>query len=86
MPQEILLLHEREGLIVIDPDESLEASLDLTSETPAEDIAGLFVNDRLNFFAFHRRLGTISLPSHPTLAQPPIMGYNKTPYEAEISA
>jgi hypothetical protein len=74
MPQEILPLREREGPKGIDPDESLEASLDLTSETPAEDIAGLFVIDRLNFSAYHRRLGTISLPSHPTVALPPIMG------------
>ena len=71
MLQEILLLHEREGPKGIDPDKSLEASLELTSETPAEDIVGLFVNDRLNFSVFHRRLGTISLPSHPTLAPPP---------------
>ena len=43
MPQEILPLREREGPKGIDSDESLEASLDLTSETPAEDIAELFL-------------------------------------------
>ena len=43
MPKKILPLHEREGLKGIDPDESLEAILELTSETPAEDIAELFL-------------------------------------------
>ena len=58
MPRKILPLHEREGLKGIDPDESLEAMLELTSETPAEDIAGLFFNDRAKFFILHRWVGT----------------------------
>lgn len=58
MPKKILPLHEREGLKGIDPDESLEAVLELTSEIPAEDIAKLFFNDRAKFFILHRWLGT----------------------------
>ena len=61
MPKKILPLHEREGLKGIDPDESLEAVLELTSEIPTEDIAELFLTIAQNSLSFIDGCGRVFL-------------------------